>query len=175
MPRGNDSQAALVDLRGEYGAASGNAEDLIAASRHSQSPELRQALLQPRDNEGTVKLLDSDDPYADIQKKLDISEDEGTVIDAAVRGGVVVAVVEVESGRTYKVTAPASDFNIKTRGVKARAVEESEEDAATREAHLERMQVEADAARARQEAEQAAQDAAEKAREAQQKRAKKDD
>ena len=174
MPRGNDSQAALVDLRGEYGAASGNAEDLIAAARHSQSPGLRAALLQPRDNDSTVKLLEGDDPLAAVQKKLGIDEDEGVVIDAAVRGGYVIAVVEAESGRTYKVEAPAKDFNLKTPGFRSRALEESEEAKAEREAHNERMAEAAAAAQASREAERAAEEAAVKAREAVQKRQSKD-
>lgn len=169
MPRGNDSQAALVDLRGDYGASSGNAEDLIAAARHSQSQVLRQASLLERDPDLTDKLHEENDLEA-IGKKLNVTD--GEVIDAAVRGPFVVAVVEVDSGRTYKTVGEADAFKLKVRGRRARALEETEADEAERDAHVERMQAVADAAAAEREAQEAARVAAEKAREAASKPAK---
>lgn len=163
MPRGNDRAGALADLRGEYGATSGNAEDLIQAGRHGTSPELRAASLNQRDEEATKKLLESFDASA---KKVDTSDN---VLDLAVRGDYVVAVVETkESKRTYKVVQPRSDFSIAgpRRGSTVGAVEsavESEEEAAVREEHEARLQAAADAAKAEQEAAAAAQKAREAA------------
>jgi hypothetical protein len=101
MARGNDSAAALADLRGEYGQYGVNAEDLVAASRAALTPEQRAASLLPVNQEAT-KELDLD--------KVDAKVDDGTVLDASVRGAWVVVVAENDNGRTFKMVFPHSDF-----------------------------------------------------------------
>src|SRR4051812_1806057 len=106
MPRGNDATQAAVDLRGQYGTEA-NAEQLIRQHRLSVTPEQRAAM-----NIATTELDEKD--HDKLLKDLDGKVDDGeTVVDAAVRGNYVQAVIEVESGRTYKRTFPVKDFGIK--------------------------------------------------------------
>lgn len=160
MARGNDSSAALVDLRGEYGATSGNAEDLIASARHAYGPELRTANLLPRDQTATESLLE-DEGLETVNDKVS----SGTVIDAAVHGDWVVVVVESdESGRTFKEAYPRSEFGgPKSSARVAAQVEESDDEKGVREAYTERMELAAEAAEASRKADEAAEAARAKA------------
>lgn len=99
MARGNDAQAAAAEFRGQYGT-SGNAEDLIQANRAAFSADLRSAALIERNEDASNKL-----DLSKVQGEVE----GGTVLDAAVHGDKVIAVVETESGHTYKqVLAHAS-------------------------------------------------------------------
>lgn len=103
MPRGNDPDARREFLE-RYGTLNPdipttNAEELIRAHNASQSRAVSQASLLPVNGEATAELdLDN------------VGEEAGgNVIAAAVRGNAIVAVVEDETGRTYKTVVPAND------------------------------------------------------------------
>ncbi len=95
MPRGNDSNAAAAEFRGQYGIQ-GNAEDLIQGNRAAYPGLLRTAQLTTINEKATADL-DLDD----LGDKLDLP-DGASVIGAAVRGRYIVAVVETSTGHTYK-------------------------------------------------------------------------
>jgi hypothetical protein len=95
MARGNDANAALSDLHGQYGVHP-NAESLIGAHRGALDPALERASMS-RVNAAATEDLD----LSSIEP-----EGGGTVLAAAVRGGVIVYVAEGEDGRTYKGIAP---------------------------------------------------------------------
>jgi hypothetical protein len=99
MARGNDSKAAAAEFRGQYGVM-GNAEDLIEANRAAFDAGLRSASLT-KENEGIKADLD-DSKVAD-------AVEGGEVLDYAVRGDKVIAVVETESGHTYKQVLALAD------------------------------------------------------------------
>ena len=95
-----------ADLADGFGAGEGRAEDLIAASKQSVSPELRTAQLLDRD-EGATAELDWDKAAKACGVKPDM------VLDAAVRGDYVVLVVESEQDeRPYKVVGAAADAGV---------------------------------------------------------------
>lgn len=94
MPRGND-EAAHRDFQTQYGVH-GNAEQLLEQHRAAMNPTLRAAQLKPRDDEASDSL---------DQAKIKPSQG-GKVLDAAVRGGLIVYVAEDKEGRAYKDTAP---------------------------------------------------------------------
>jgi len=104
MPAGNDPtpHKELVD---KFGAGSGRAEDLIQAARARYSKELRDAQLKDVDANATA-LLDFDEvaEAAGVPKSA--------VIDKAVRGDCVVAVIESADGRTEKVLLQRSAFDV---------------------------------------------------------------
>lgn len=154
MPRGNDSQAALVDLQGQY-SGGGNAEEMIRSQKLSITPELRAALLSPRDEEATKELL-ANDGLDKASKKVD----DGEVIALAVRGRYVLAVVEVESGRVYKEVFAAEDFGINPeRSARKAASHPSDLDDDQREEIKERLRTLAKAEEAAREAEKKANEA----------------
>lgn len=163
MPRGNDSTAALVDLRGEYGQYGGNAEDMIAASRAAVGPELRAANKMSPDYEATAKLIEEGG-----LETADGMVDDATVLDLSVRGDFVVVVAETDSGRTFKQAFPATDFGVgnKHRVERAQRLLEREEPVVSeeREAARSRMEAAVEAANAAREAEEKAEAAREKAR-----------
>lgn len=101
MPRGNDSTAAAVDLRGQYGVDA-NAEQLIRQHRLSVTKQARTAMNLER-----IPDAVDDDLTQKVQEKVG---DAGAVLDVAVRGHLVVAVVEADSGRAYKMTWPREEF-----------------------------------------------------------------
>jgi hypothetical protein len=101
MARGNDSQAAAAEFRGQYGVT-GNAENLIEANRAAYPAELRTASLQGLDEEATAKLRED---LSKVQSKVE----GGTVLDVAVRGKNIIAVVETEAGYTYKQVIPVEE------------------------------------------------------------------
>lgn len=163
MARGNDAAAALADLRGEFAGANGSAEDLIAGTRAAWSPELRHAnkLQRDQDDEGNLVAVDLDK----IQSKVG---DAGTVLDAAKRGPFVVAVVETESGRTYKDVFAADEvgFTVHKRDKPRSFDADPGTDQGERDALLGRMGDVGEAKRIEAEAEKAAQEAREKVYEA---------
>lgn len=105
MARGNDAAAAAAEFRGQYGLT-GNAEDLIQANRSAYPAELRAASLLPV-NEPATNELDLEG----LGGKLDIG-DESRVLDAAVRGDQVIAVVETQSGHIYKQVLSTDDAGV---------------------------------------------------------------
>jgi hypothetical protein len=149
MPRGNDSRAAAAEFRGQYGVM-GNAEDLIEANRAAYDAELRTASLRNRNDEAT-KALDLDA----VDKKVE----GGTVLDAAVRGDRIVAVVETESGHTYKQVLPAQGLVEGAR--KPRSIEEDDTTAIAQQSQASKLIL----AEAQAKAEQIIQDAIAKAHE----------
>lgn len=161
MPRGNDSDTALADLRGQYGGVSGNAEDLIRSVALTSSPELETAQKLPRNVEATNEIR------GDLEKYAAKADTDGEVIDAAVRGPYVVFTVESETGRKFKVAALASDvgYDLPKSVEKVYAVPEdvSAEGEAERAAMQARMAEVAAAEAAAKEANEAAEEARQKA------------
>jgi hypothetical protein len=159
MARGNDAAAALADLRGEFAQAGGSAEDLIASARAAWSQELRHANNIQRDqqDDGSVVPVDLDKVQSQIG-------DAGTVLDAAKRGPFVIAVVETESGRTYKEALPADEvgFDVHKRDKPRNVPESPQADQGQRDALLGRMSLSTEAKQIEQEAEEAAREARQK-------------
>lgn len=92
-----------ADLADGFGVGEVRAEELIAASKQSVSPELRTAQLLERDEVATAEL-----DWDKAAKACGVEPD--AVLDAAVRGDYVVLVVESdEDGRPYKVVGDAAD------------------------------------------------------------------
>jgi vacuolar-type H+-ATPase subunit H len=168
MARGNDSQAAAAEFRGQYGVM-GNAEDLIQANRAAYPAELRSAsLAKPEDQ------ITDEDELAKVGESLGV--ENGKVIAARRRGHNVIAVVETESGHVYKAVTDAKSA-LSGQAAKASDGDPSEDaDARVAKAHAEAQMAIADAraeaeriiAKAREDAEieasKIAQAAAEKAR-----------
>lgn len=101
MARGNDSESARRDLDASGMTSSqwggfANAEDLIAAQHEKYDAELNAALNKPVDVDATA-ALDLDD--------IEPQYDDGEIKDAAVRGGRLVVVEEV-NGRLVKWSEP---------------------------------------------------------------------
>lgn len=156
MARGNDSAAALADLRGQYAGAGGSVGDLIAANNAALTPALSTAMNLPRDtyvdpDTGVERVVAPD--LDKVQGKVK----EGVVLDAAKRGPYVVAVIESESGRTYKQAFAAEDVGFaKPRDKRgALAGQATEIDPAWGE----RMKVAVEADKIAREAEEAAEEA----------------
>jgi hypothetical protein len=107
MPRGNDPDAAAEfdsSLFEQYGVHS-NAQELIDAHQASVDPALTRAQLAQIDPEATAEAKDDLDAAAG---KLDLAEGD-EVVDVAVRGNALVAVVQDAAGNTRKVVGPAND------------------------------------------------------------------
>ncbi len=100
------------DLADGFGAGEVRAEELIAASKQSVSPELRAAQLLDRNEEATAEL-----DWDKAAKACGVKPD--AVLDAAVRGDYVVLVVEGEDGRTGKVVCEVSAVGGKSAPAKA--------------------------------------------------------
>lgn len=100
MPRSHEllqeDPQARAEFAGQYGMHP-NAEALVLAHQASLDPALEAASLKPVDAEATKEL----DPSS-IEP-----ERGGRVLDAVVRGGVIVYVAEGTDGRSYKgIQAP---------------------------------------------------------------------
>lgn len=108
MPRGNDSEAAAAEFAAKVGEHA-NAEDLIAAHRASIDRDVARASLSPID-QGATDALDLE--------SLRVAKGE-RVIAAAVRGGIVIAVVEDENGTVL----PKRKFDIPADAVKASSLQ----------------------------------------------------
>jgi hypothetical protein len=164
MPRGNDSSAALADLRGEFAGAGGTAEDLIASSRAAWPETLRTAQGIPRDQEYDEKLGKDRLVRVDIDKVQSYIGDDGVVLAAAKRGPYVIAVVEGDSGRTYKEAIPAHEvgFDKDERKRPSMPDPEDEQDSPDRAALQDRMKLTTEARKVEEEAEKAAQEARQK-------------
>ena len=95
-----------ADLADGFGAGEVRAEDLIAASKQSVSPELRTAQLLDR-NEKATDELDWDKAAKVCEVKVEM------VLDAVVRGDYIILVVESEQdNRPYKVVGSAADAGV---------------------------------------------------------------
>ena len=116
-----------------------NAEELIRAHSASQDPALRRALLAPVDLEATEEVKGDLKAAAG---KFDLAEGE-KVVDAAVRGNALVAVIDAGNGQLYKAVTGAND------DYEAPAVTPAEA-AATAQADADRK-LQAEAAKLRQE------------------------
>lgn len=116
MPAGNDAQVAYAELTDSFGKGVGRAEDLILASRQRYSNELRAAQLKDVDVNATALLEDEE-----VADAIDLPKG-ATVIDKAVRGDKVVVLVEGEDGRTSKLLADRSDFDVGEEEESAEAV-----------------------------------------------------
>jgi hypothetical protein len=163
MPRGNDSAAALADLRGEFAGAGGTAEDLISANRAAYPESLRTAQNIPRDEEYDEALGKDRLVKVDLEKVQSVIGDDGVVLAAAKRGPYVVAVVEGESGRTYKTALAASDVGFDKAPERASLPDpEAEDDSPERASLMERMKLTAEAKQIEKEAEEAAAEARQK-------------
>lgn len=114
MARGNDAAEAQRELEARQGVA-GNAEYLIQMSGGLYPRELRAANSKAVNPAATSALSASD-----IEKHID-----GEVLDYAVRGDHVVAVVVDETGRSQKVALPLGDLGAAGRRAD-RATEEAE-------------------------------------------------
>lgn len=155
MPRGNDAAAALADLRGEFAGAGGSAEDLIASSRAAWSPTLRTAINNPRDTDDEGNLIPVD--LDKVQSK--VGKDAGVVLSAAKRGPYVIAVIETESGRTYKEAFAASEVGFDKQAKRPSLPDPEEETTPDRDEMLSRMRTTAEAQALAAKAEEAAEEA----------------
>lgn len=108
MARGNDARSAAAEFRGQYGVM-GNAEDLIQANRAAYPGELRAAQRLGVNGEATENVRED---LSKVEKALDLGDDS-RVLDAAVHGDKVIAVVEVSSGRTYKTVLDGEKVGLK--------------------------------------------------------------
>jgi hypothetical protein len=151
MARGNDSQAAAAEFRGQYGVM-GNAEDLIQANRAAFPAELRKTLL----TKPTSEVEDDDLDPEKVAKALGV--ENGTVLRARQRGGKVVAVVETESGHTYKAITDAESASKGRQRDEAESESTPDERVAEAQAEAQRI-----IAEARAEAERTIEDARQRA------------
>lgn len=92
-------------IQQQYGVHA-NAEGLIESHRTSQNPALQKALLTPVDNDATAEA--KSDLKATAGKLKNIPEDS-EVVDAAVRGNALVAVVQHPNGELEKVIGGWTD------------------------------------------------------------------
>lgn len=123
MPRGGGAQGddagrglltdqAHIDsfdasLMSQYGVHA-NADDMIRHHQRSYAPALRRANLTVIDEDATKAFKADGDWTAKAAKVLGLS-DSDKVLDVAVRGNALVAVVENENGYTRKEVGPAND------------------------------------------------------------------
>lgn len=91
MPRGNDAEAAGKELEAKLGTEP-NAEEMIEANARKWPAELRAAQRKPINEEATAAL----DPGT-VAKHV-----KGVLLDFAVRGEHVIAVVETALGDVRK-------------------------------------------------------------------------
>jgi hypothetical protein len=109
MPRGNDAEAAAAEFAAKVGEHA-NAEDLITAHRASIDRDVARASLAPID-QGATDALDLE--------ALKVAKGE-RVIAAAVRGGIVIGVVEDENGTVL----PKRKFDIPADARKASTLQQ---------------------------------------------------
>ena len=100
-----DKTSPAHELADRLARVDARAEDLIAANRRAQSPELREAQLKEPDPERTAEL-----DWAKAAKAADLKEDQ--LVDAAVRGEYVVLVYEDDAGRQHKAAVTAEDAGV---------------------------------------------------------------
>lgn len=107
MPRGNDFQSNVDDLRGVYGEFE-NAEDMILAFQATFDPALRRAQLTKEVPAETDRF--SEDNFALAYDALGSKVDQGEeILSVAVYGNALVAVVEDGNGDWRKEVGPAND------------------------------------------------------------------
>ena len=83
------------EVADQFARGAGRAEDLIQASRARYGPELREAQLQPKDEEASEEL-----DWGKAASAADVDSD--SVVDASVRGDWIVVAYETEDGRIHK-------------------------------------------------------------------------
>lgn len=101
MARGNDAEAASVELRQTLDGEAPSADDLIKAHAATIDKDVQRASLIRADEEASAAIdLSTIKPRAEGD----------VVVAAAVRGGQIVYVAEEPDGRTYKgVFVPDGD------------------------------------------------------------------
>lgn len=124
MPKGNDTKANLVELTDQFGEGVGRAEDLVAAAQAAYPAELREAQLQPKDEEASAEA-----DWAKAAKATDVKKAD--IVDVSIRGAYVIVAYEDDDGRVHKAWGEASDVvdkELLSREARTKARKKAESD-----------------------------------------------